>query len=401
MAKKGKSMVTPRLRFPEFREAGEWEEKPLGAFCDVLQGYGFPETMQGKTQGVYPFCKVSDISRAVTEQGGILCKASNYIDDNDLIQLKAKIVPVGTTVFAKIGEALRLNRRAIVTAQCLIDNNTAGIKVKKGMGDDIFAYQLFQTIDLGNHCGGTVPSVNKSTLENIHVLIPNSREQKRIADCLTSLDEVISAQGQKVETLKTYKRGLMQQLFPREGETIPRLRFSKFQEDWEKSQLGSLCESVSSGRNKADPNGIFDLYGSTGIIGKTQSDTYSGDYILVARVGANAGFLTRAVGRFGVTDNTLVLVLKDASSIDFFFFYLQNIGLNKMIFGSGQPLITGGQLKEIFVLLPHAQEREQIADCLSFLDARIIAEAGKFNIMKTHKKSLMQQLFPILLKVDK
>ncbi|MES2354423.1 MAG: restriction endonuclease subunit S [Pseudomonadota bacterium] len=224
--------------------------------------------------------------------------------------------------------------------------------------------------------------------------VPVPVEQQKIADCLTSLDELIVAQGRKMEALKAHKRGLMQQLFPREGETLPRLRFSEFRDAWKETAIGSLCESVSSGRDKADPDGTFNLYGSTGIIGKTESGTYSGKYLLVARVGANAGLLTKVIGRFGVTDNTIVIIMKDDNSIDFVFFSLQDLGLNKMVFGSGQPLITSGQLKSLFILLPGAQEQQKIADCLSSLDTQITTESQKLDALKNHKKALMQQLFP-------
>ena len=118
----------PKLRFSQFENEREWESKPLAKVCDVLQGYGFPEVLQGKREGKYPFCKVSDISRAVAENGGILSSATNYIGDDELSKLKAKLIPNGATVFAKIGEALRLNRRAYVKKTCLIDNNATGLK---------------------------------------------------------------------------------------------------------------------------------------------------------------------------------------------------------------------------------------------------------------------------------
>lgn len=213
--------TVPRLRFPEFREAGEWENKSLGEVCDVLQGYGFPEALQGRTKGKYPFCKVSDISRAVAENGGILVEAANYVGDDELSKLRAKPIPPGTTVFAKIGEALRLNRRAFVQTECLIDNNAVGLKAIHGCADDYFVYLLSQLIDLNKHCGGAVPSVNKSTLEAIEVVVPKPKEQKQIADCLSSLDDLITAQTKKIAALKTHKKGLMQQLFPVLDEVQP------------------------------------------------------------------------------------------------------------------------------------------------------------------------------------
>lgn len=206
--------TVPRLRFSEFREAGEWEEKPLAEVCNVLQGYGFPEVLQGRSEGKYPFCKVSDISRAVAEKGGLLDEAANYVGDDDISKLRARPIPEGATVFAKIGEALRLNRRGYVQKECLIDNNVTGLKAIDGVADDYFAYLLSQLIDLNRHCSGAVPSVNKTTLEAIEVVVPGPNEQKRIAGGLSTLDKLIASQSQKIDALKNHKQGLMQQLFP-------------------------------------------------------------------------------------------------------------------------------------------------------------------------------------------
>jgi type I restriction enzyme S subunit len=208
--------TTPRLRFPEFRNAGPWEVKRLGEVCEVLQGYGFPERFQGKQEGKYPFCKVSDITNAVSNTGGHIKTAVNYLDEEDVKELRAKPIPKGATVFAKIGEALRLNRRAFVEVECLIDNNVAGIKGRIAQSNDYFLFYLSQLIDLSKHCGGAVPSVNKSTLESISIFVPSLPEQQKIADCLSSLDEVIELEARKLEALKAHKKGLMQQLFPQE-----------------------------------------------------------------------------------------------------------------------------------------------------------------------------------------
>lgn len=212
--------TTPRLRFPEFQEAGEWEERSLSEISDVAQGFGFPDRLQGKSSGDYPFCKVSDVSRAVTENGGLLNSAANYVDHADLTILRAKTIPTGATVFAKIGEALRLNRRAITGVTCLIDNNAVALKANKSEVTAYFLFSLSQTIDMNDYCAGSVPSVNKSTLEAIVVRAPGLNEQTKIAAYIQSLDALIDAQRQRIDALKVHKSGLMQQLLPSPIEAV-------------------------------------------------------------------------------------------------------------------------------------------------------------------------------------
>lgn len=210
---KGKKL--PELRFKEFEKDGEWTVKGLGEFVDVFQGYGFPERMQGKTRGKYPFIKVSDISMTVNNGGKYIDVANNYVDEEDLPILGATPFPFGTIVFAKIGEAIRLNRRVILSKPSLIDNNVGGVKAKDGLSNDGFVFYIMSMIDLVKYAGGVVPAVKKTTIENIEVLMPPTLdEQQKIAEVLTSIDRTIMQKTKKTNLLKKYKKGLMQQMFP-------------------------------------------------------------------------------------------------------------------------------------------------------------------------------------------
>jgi len=204
----------PRLRFPEFRDAPEWTLGKASDIVEVLQGYGFPDRLQGSKEGEFPFYKVSDISAYVDAGRSHLDGANNHISREVLMQLRAKLIPPGTTVFAKIGEAIRSNKRAITTRDCLVDNNAAGVKAIDGKAHDLFVYHLWCLVPLIEYAGGVVPAVNKSAIEQITVCYPELDEQQRIADFLCSYDLRITAESDAFEVLKTHKRGLMQQLFP-------------------------------------------------------------------------------------------------------------------------------------------------------------------------------------------
>lgn len=418
-----KKGVVPRLRFPEFRNTGPWEEKRLGEICDVLQGYGFPEKFQGKKNGKYPFCKVSDITYAVNKTGGAIARAENYVDDEDIEALRARLVPIGATVFAKIGEALRLNKRALVSVECLIDNNVVGLRGRDNQTKDRFVFYLSQKIDLNEYCGGAVPAVNKSTLESIKLFVPEIEEQQKIADCLSSLDEVIELEVQKLEALKAHKKGLMQQLFPREGETTPRLRFPEFRDagPWEVKRLSNTLHRISNGLTIAQVSGSCGVKVtrietiSTGRIdpnkvGYVNTDQDITQYRL--RIGdilfSHINSLTH-IGKSAYVDKdynlyhgmNLLRLSVDAESNDSrFVFYLINTSIfqfsvraraNQAI---NQASINQTELGQSCVLIPTKKEQQKIADCLSSLDEVIELEAQKLDVLKTHKKGLMQQLFP-------
>lgn len=178
----------PRLRFPQFRDSPKWKAGKASDIVDVLQGYGFPDRLQGSKEGEFPFYKVSDISTYVDAGKVFLGSANNHINHNVVAELHAKLIPPGATVFAKIGEAIRSSKRAITTRDCLVDNNVAGVKAISGVADDVFVYYFWCQVPLIEYSGGVVPAVNKSAIERIPVCYPGPEEQQRVSELLSSLD---------------------------------------------------------------------------------------------------------------------------------------------------------------------------------------------------------------------
>jgi type I restriction enzyme S subunit len=165
-------------------------------------------------------------------------------------------------------------------------------------------------------------------------------------------------------------------------------------EDWILQQVGSFATTVASGRSHVNSQfGDYPVYGSTGVIGRSANSDYSGRAVLIARVGANAGKLSVVDGEYGVTDNTIMVKIASSVHMDFFWRQLEARRLNSMVFGSGQPLITGTQIKNLFIPLPPTKaEQEAIAGALSDADA-LIESLSLLLAKKRHlKQGVMQEL---------
>jgi type I restriction enzyme, S subunit len=374
--------VVPKLRFPEFLGAGGWDADNLGLVADFINE------------------KIA-LERVALEN---YVSTENILADYGGIGKASKLPATGSVTRFQLNDTLVSNIRPYLKKVWIADreggasNDVIVIRAKQRLLPQYLSAQLkndaFIDYVMTGAKGVKMPRGDVDSMKKYPIFFPAQPEQQKIADCLNSLDELIAAQARKVDALKTHKKGLMQQLFPREGETQPRLRFPEFREQWVEALLDKLCSSISSGRDQIDSDGVFDLYGSTSVIGKTSNPSFIGERILVARVGANAGMLTRAKGAFGVTDNTLVVSLNPSSNIDFLFHYLANININRLIFGSGQPLITGSILKNLSIHIPTDSEQQRVADCLTSLDNLIAVQTRKLEALNTHKKGLMQQLFP-------
>ena len=392
-----KQALVPKLRFPEFRSTEGWAPRELGDCLDYLQptkylvsstaysdNYETPVVTAGKTfilghtdesEGVFdhplPVVIFDDFTTA-----------TQYVD----FRFKAK------------SSAMKI----------LLAKQNANIK---------FIYESMQQIDyeVGAHGRHWISAYSK-----IKVAVPKLNEQQKIADCLSSLDELIAAQARKVGALKTHKKGLMQQLFPREGETQPRLRFPEFQGagEWTPTALGSIASFSSGGTPSKDnpeywngsipwvsASSMYELHISKAdhyvtplAIGNGTRIAKKGTLLILVRGSMLFKRVPMCIAAVDVAFNQDVKALKiDPSIIGTFLIYqlLTNearIPINETGIGAGKIELT--DLKEFGLFIPSQPEQCRIADSLTNLDDLITAATQELDTLTTHKKGLMQQLFP-------
>lgn len=159
----------------------------LGDIVDIYSGVGFPKKYQGRTSGDIPVVKVSDISNALLFAKGQLSTAAHYISKRDVDELNGKIFPAGSILFAKIGEAVRLNRRALTLTPCIADNNVMALVPKKDLVLADYVYFFMQTVDLyALTQATTIPSIRKTDVAVIQVPFVPIEAQKKIVTLLQS-----------------------------------------------------------------------------------------------------------------------------------------------------------------------------------------------------------------------
>ena len=400
MNKKKKVAVVSKLRFPEFKCTGEWKVTQLNVLADKVTTQNKDNLIarvltNSAVEGVIDQCDY--FNREVANPNNL----ENYfiIEENDYVYNPRISVtaPVGPISKNKVGKGVMSPLYTV-------------FRFKNYHND--FYEQYFKTplwhdyIKSISNTGARHDRISISNDNFMRMPLPYSSEseQQKIADCLITLDKLITAEDYKLEALKTHKKSLMQKLFPTDGETVPEWRFPEFRDsgNWEGRKLGDVCTSIFSGKSKKSiEKGSFPLIGSTGQIGFCDTADYSGELILIARVGANAGQVNFYSGDCGVSDNTLILNVNTEYVIGLFLRkWLENFNVNKLTFGSGQPLVTGRQLRNIDICIPQLTEQHKIADCLSTLDTRIMVQAKKIETLKIHKKGLMQGLFPSINEVN-
>lgn len=391
MSTKKTSALVPKLRFPEFRDHDGWELKPFQKLFTIGSGRDYKHLSNG--------------SVPVYGSGGYMLSVDDFLYDGESVCIGRK----GT-----INNPMFLTGK-FWTVDTLFYTHTFQQCLPK------FVYAIFQKIDwLKHNEAGGIPSLTRAIIEKIQTAVPEVPEQQKIADCLSSLDELIAAQARKVQALKTHKKGLMQQLFPREGETQPRLRFPEFRDagKWTPTDLGSIASFSSGGTpSKANPeywNGtipwvsassMYDLHVSKAdhyvtplAVGNGTRIAKKGALLILVRGSMLFKRVPICIAAVDVAFNQDVKALNIAPSVNNTFLIYQlltnedRIPINETGIGAGK--IELADLKEFGLFIPSELEQRRIADCLSNFDAFINAASQELEILKIHKKGLMQQLFP-------
>lgn len=254
--------------------------------------------------------------------------------------------------------------------------------------------------------------ISYSQFSSVKVPYPRSfKEQQKIADCLSSIDELIDAENRKLKALEKYKKGLMQKLFPAEGKTLPEWRFPEFRgkSEWRIKPLGKICTNYDSRRipitEKDRAKGEIPYIGASGVIDYINDFIFDEDLLCVSEDGANLVARTYPIafsisGKTWVNNHAHVLKFSHKYTQDIVESYLNMINLQDFLTGMAQPKLNRAKLDIIPIPLSEEEEQQKIADCLSAVDKIITEQSNKVEQLKAHKKGLMQGLFPSLEEAD-
>lgn len=388
----------------------DWEVGMLGEVCHFVSGSVFPEKYQGVPQGKYPFAKVSDMSLPGNERS--LHSANNYIDDGIAAKLKVSLVPPKSTVFAKVGAALLLNRRRLSVVTMCIDNNMAAACPNRDTWYEYLFY-LLQSIDLSKYCQeGALPSINTSTLQIIPVPSVTLEEQQAIAGALSDIDALISAQEELLAKKRAIKQGAMQELltgrrrlpgFP--VRPMKQTDIGPIPEDWEVKELGALCNLIKES-GIPEPNGycieLENIESNTGrLCGEVQKCIhatrfhYKADDVLYGRLRA---YLQKYYyGRENGWCSTEIWVLRASDVASGFLRYL----VASSRFAEAAAVTHGTHMprsewkvveKTLFGIPSSISEQVAIAAVLSDMDAEITAVEEELAKHRALKRGMMQEL---------
>lgn len=401
---KQNSRLVPELRFPEFLGNSGWE---------TVYGNKAFEQISNKDHN-------SDLPiLAITQEFGAIPR--EMIDYNVSVTEKSvqsyKVVDVGDFIIS-----LRSFQGGIEYSEYkgLCSPAYVILRNKKGI-DKRFFKQYFKAKsfirDLTKNLEGLRDGKMISYKQFSEVLLPkpSTEEQQKIADCLASIDELITLHTQKLEALKAHKKGLMQQLFPAEGESVPKLRFPEFHSKavWKKIVLRNLVDirsGFSPSKYVLDDSAeiaflkVEDLNNCEKY--QIKSRFYSNDRAGIVPAGSvifpkRGAAISLNKVRLNVSEvlidtNLMAITPNDKIYAEFLYYLILSIGLFKIADMSTIPQINNKHINPYEVLVPSKEEQEKVIGLFSSIDSLISEQVEIVDELKSHKLGLMQKLFPVM-----
>lgn len=390
-----KKEIVPKFRFPKYVNSEQWISTELSSLLDYERpDLYIVESDNYKNEGIPVLtANKSFILGYTDEKNNIYSRVPVIIFDDFTTEKKYVDFPFKV--------------------------KSSAIKILKPKGNNVlkFVFELMNTI---NFEAKEHKRYYISTYQKLFVYVPEDvKEQQKIADCLSSIDELIDAESRKLKALEKYKKGLMQKLFPAEGKTLPEWRFPEFKHcgNWEQATLTKVAfyENGKAHENYIEEYGKYIVVNSKFIATDGEVTKHSNTANLLAKRGDILMVLSdvpngRALAKCYFVDendkytvNQRICRLRPYDIDSLFLFYYVNRNKYFLDFDDG---VKQTNLKKSDVLacplLKPKEKREQqkIADCLSEIDTMITEQLKKIERLETHKKGLLQGLFPSLEEVD-
>ena len=418
--------LVPELRFSEFRDSREWRTKPLGnlgGFLSALTGKRAKDFEKGNAVFIpytnvfmNTFTDVSDLRTVNLSQN----ESQNSVIKGDVFFTVSSENPEEAGMSSVLLEDIE---------NCYLNSFCALFRFKKRSHPNlIFLGYLLRSPMIRTHLsrgaqGATRYNISKRTLRNLPLFVPSRGEQKKIADCLMSLDHLISAESRKLESLTKLRNGLLQQLFPQfhdnRIQNVPKLRFDEFagESAWEYVPLKKIARRITLRNTLAAGLKVLTNSAERGLVEQrdyfdkdiaTNTRNYfvveKGDFVYNPRVSASApvGPISRNLIGKGVISPLYTAFRIKSTTSDFHAHYFKSSHWHEYVrrwSNSGarhdRMAIKNDDVMNLPIPLPSPNEQRKIAECLSSLEDILSAQEERLTNLEQHKHGLLCQLFPV------
>lgn len=377
----------PQIRFKGFSDA--WEQRKLGEISNIVGG-GTPSTeIESYWNGNINWYSPAEIGSQI-----YVSNSQRKITELGLEKSSARLLPVGTVLFtsrAGIGNMAILKEKA-----CTNQGFQSIIPIKNKLN----SYFIFsRSNELKKYAetvgaGSTFVEVSGKQMSEMEIKIPQIKEQVKIADLFTNLDNFITLHQRKYDNLVKVKKSLLEKMFPKNSSNVPEIRFKGFVDAWEQRKLNEFTRYISSNLSISDSinNGKYNLYDANNIIGKVNCKNISEEFITIIKDGSGVGKVRR-LPKNSCFIGTMGGISSKESNIDFVYCCLLNTDFTKEINGATIPHIYYSNYGNNEYYVPKYLEQEKIGELFTNLDNLITLHQRKLEKLNKLKKSMLDKMF--------
>ena len=389
---------TPRIRFKGFTD--DWEQRKLGEIASSFE-YGLNAAAK-EFDGKNKYIRITDIYDDSREfdQNNVTSP------DIDLLNADSYKLTKGDILFARTGASVG---KTYIYKDFDGLVYYAGFLIRAKIKDSYIPEFIFQStltkayekfIKVTSMRSGQ-PGVNAQEYSQFELMIPEKPEQDKIGIYFTRLDHLITLHQRKLEKLKIVKKAMLENCFPKNGEKVPKFRFSGFTGDWEQRKLDEISDRYDNLRIPVAASlrisGPIPYYGANGIQDYVEGYTHEGEFVLVAEDGANdlKNYPVKCVkGRIWVNNHAHVLQAKSCIADNYFLaFSLNRADIESLLVGGGRAKLNAETMMNISLMFPSITEQREIGKYILSIDHLITLHQRKLEKLKIIKKSFLEKMF--------
>ncbi|MGY0173450.1 restriction endonuclease subunit S [Lactococcus petauri] len=385
----------PELRFKGFLD--DWEQRKFAEMYDIVSGFAFKLSD-------YSDVGVPIVNGEAINHNDISSNNWNYLPESFRNKYPNFLLKTGDIVLGLnrpiTNNELKISQVPSILNDSLLYQRAGKVNILNGT-DVNFSFHLLNKeiyeFVLKEAVGSDQPFISTTKLKKWQYLVPKSEiEKEKIGAFFYSLNQLITLHQRKLDKLKQLKQGYLQQLFPKNGDIVPELRFEGFAGNWEERKLGEISrmyQPLTITGNDLLPDGV-PVFGANGFIGFFSEANHIEDQVTISARGEGTGTPSYVHGPVWITGNSMVVNVDDFDINKYFLFAnLTANSLKKYVTGGAQPQITRDVLVKVPITLPNADEQQKIGSFFKQLDDTITLYHRKLDLLKEQKKSYLQNMF--------
>lgn len=400
-------MNKPLIRFEGFSE--EWKQRELGELYSIYSGQTpFRGDIENFSNPTTAWIKTTDLNNATI--------TSNEENISDRAKEKLKTLPMGTVLVAMYGGFNQIGRTGLLSYPAAINQAISALPPVNGIDSYFLMTELNHRVSEWKIVAASSrkdPNITKNDVMKFKLLYPSIEEQRKIGDFIRTLDATIATFIKEHEKTKSFKKAMLEAMFPKSGSKIPEIRFEGFDEEWEEKKLWAITDSFSGGTPSVNNDEYYngripfirsaeinfketELFITESAINNSSAKLVNEGDILYALYGATSGEV--GISQINGAINQAILALKPKCGYDSYFISQwlekQKQTIVSTYLQGGQGNLSGFIVKNLIISLPkNKDEQIAIGNFFKTLDETISLQKKQIEQLQNVKKSLLEKMF--------